>query len=93
MMNGYSGLVQKGLDTLIRAAFPRPVQIVRQTIPNHETQISRISAYHKNNGLSIPSQNGGEARRTTTIPGRITNPIVGYARYAGNNGLGYIGLR
>jgi hypothetical protein len=92
MMNGYSGLVisglvgHGGLDTLIRAAFLRPVQIMRQTIPNHETQISRISAYHENNGLSRALKNQG-IKRITHIPGRITNPIVGYAGYAGHIGL------
>jgi hypothetical protein len=82
----------EGLDTLIRAAFLRPVQIVRQFISNHETGISRISAYHANDGLSSIPQYARGQRRITTIPGRITNPIVGYAQYAGYIGLGYIGL-
>lgn len=85
-----SGLVRySGLDTLIRAAFQGPVQIVRQTIPNHETQVSRISAYHRFEGLSIAPQNGGESRRINHIPIGITNQVSGYARYGG---LGYIGL-
>ena len=48
-----------GLDTLIRAGFLRPVQIVRQTISHTETQIRRISAYHNYEGLSIAPRNGG----------------------------------
>jgi hypothetical protein len=67
-----------GLDTLIRAGFLRPVQIVRQTISHTETQIRRISAYHNYEGLSSIPQNGGESRRITYIPGRITNPMSGY---------------
>ena len=47
-----------GLDTLIRAAFQRPVQIVRQTISNLETRISCISAYHNYEGLSIAQHKG-----------------------------------
>ena len=82
----------EGLDIPYRAAFQRPVQIVRQFISNLETQISRISAYHRFEGLSSIPQNGGESRRITTIPGMITNPISGYAGYAGNKGLGQIGL-
>jgi hypothetical protein len=49
-----------GLDILLSTAFPRPVHIVRQTISNLETGISRISAYHRYKGLSIAAQNGGE---------------------------------
>jgi len=41
-----------GLDILLSTAFPRPVQIMRQTIPNLETGISSISTYHANQGLS-----------------------------------------
>jgi len=43
----------EGLDTLRRAAFLGPVQIVRQTISNLDTQISRIRPYHRYEGLSI----------------------------------------
>ena len=39
-----------GLDTLKRAAFLRPVQIVRQTISNLDTA---IRPYHRYEGLSI----------------------------------------
>lgn len=83
-MRGYVGL-----DIPYRAAFLRPVQIVRQFVSNRETQ---ISAYHTNIGLSIAPQKSGESRRITTIPGRITNQVSGYAGYAGNSGLGQIGL-
>jgi hypothetical protein len=84
------GLVgYEGLDIPYRAAFLRPVQIVRQFISNHETL---IAPYHTYEGLSSILQNGGESRKITTIPGRITNPISGYAGYAGNKGLGQIGL-
>jgi hypothetical protein len=62
----------EGLDTLIRAAFPRPVQIVRQFISNLDTL---IAPYHRYKGLSIAPQNGGESRRITNIPIGITNPI------------------
>ena len=78
-----------GLDIPYRANLPRPVQIVRQFVSNPETQ---ISAYHANIGLSIAPQNRRESRRITNIPGRITNPIAGYAGYAGNKGFGQIGL-
>ncbi len=94
-MRRYSGLAKRkdigisGLVTLIREPLLRPVQIVRQFISNLET---RIAAYHANQGLSSLPQKARESRRITHIPGRITNPIAGYARYAGNNGLGYIGL-
>jgi len=71
-----------GLVTLIREPFLRPVHIVRQTIPNPETGNSRYAAYHENKGLSSMPQNRRESRRTTHIPGRITNPIVGYAGLA-----------
>ena len=57
-----SGLVKRGyggLDTLIRAGFLRPVHIVRQFVSNLETRISRISAYHNYEGLSIAPRNGG----------------------------------
>lgn len=83
-MRGYVGL-----DIPYRAAFQRPVQIVRQFISNHETL---IAAYHANIGLSSLPQNGRESRRITYIPGRITNQVSGYAGYAGNKGLGQIGL-
>ena len=79
MMSGLVGY--EGLGTLIRAAFLRPVQIVRQFISNHETQISRISAYHRFEGLSSLPQNGGESRRITYIPGRITNQVSGICGY------------
>lgn len=82
-----------GLDTLIRADFLRPVQIVRQFISNPETIISRISAYHTNIGLSIAPQKSAGHKRINHIPIGITNPIVGYGRYAGYLGLGYIGLK
>jgi hypothetical protein len=47
------GLGQEGLGTLIRAAFLRPVHIVRQFISNLGIGYSPIAPYHQNNGLSI----------------------------------------
>ena len=60
-MSGLVGLAiqgYEGLGTLIRAAFPRPVHIVRQFISNLDTLISRISAYHNYEGLSIAQHKG-----------------------------------
>jgi hypothetical protein len=82
---GYAGY--EGLGTLIRAGFQGPVHIVRQTISNLETQIRRISAYHRYEGLSIAPQYARESRRIRHIPGRITNPMSGICGYVGNNGL------
>ena len=65
----------EGLDTLIRATFQGPVHIVRQTIPNPDTLISRISAYHRFEGLSSIPQYRREPRRITSILG-ITNHIT-----------------
>jgi hypothetical protein len=45
----------EGLDTLIRAAFPRPVQIVRQFISNLDMSICPLLAYHNYKGLSSPA--------------------------------------
>ena len=73
------GLDMKGLGTLIRAAFLRPVQIVRQFVSNRETQICSIYAYHQNLGLSIAPQFGRESRRIRHIPIGITNHIGVYA--------------
>jgi hypothetical protein len=64
----------EGLDSLIRAAFQRPVHIVRQTIPNPETQMSRISTYHNYEGLSRALKNQGIKRISISIG--ITNPIT-----------------
>ena len=77
MMRGLVGY--EGLDTLIRAAFLRPVHIVRQTISNPDTLISRIYAYHNYEGLSIAPQYARESRRITNTPIGITNPIWRYA--------------
>jgi hypothetical protein len=74
MILGLIGYV--GLDTLKRAAFLRPVQIVRQSISNLGIGHISISTYHANKGLSSIPQNGGESRRITTIPIGITNPYV-----------------
>jgi hypothetical protein len=52
----------EGLDTLKRAAFLRPVQIVRQTISNLDTQIRSISAYHRYEGLSIAAKKSGNRK-------------------------------
>jgi hypothetical protein len=50
------GLVgYKGLDTLIRAAFLRPVHIVRQTISNLDMGICPLLGYHNYKGLSSPA--------------------------------------
>lgn len=76
-----------GLDTLIRAAFPRPVHIVRQFISNLDTQICRISAYHRYEGLSIAPEKTRESRSILNIPGSITNPMSGICGYVGNKGL------
>ena len=73
MMSGLVGY--EGLGTLLRAGFQRPVQIVRQFISNLETLNSLIS--HIQRFVKHP-QNGGESRRITHIPGRITNPMSGY---------------
>ena len=79
MMRGYEGLDLCGLDTLRRADFQEPVQIVRQTISNLDTL---ICPYHRYEGLSIAPQNRRESRRITHIPGRITNPMSGICGYA-----------
>ena len=70
-----------GLDTLIRAGFLRPVQIVRQTISHNETQIRRISAYHNYEGLSIGRKIAGD-KEGYTYPYWYNKPyrwICGYA--------------
>ena len=72
MMSGLVGY--EGLDTLIRAGFLRPVQIVRQFISNLETQ---ISAYHANKGLSSALKNQGIKRIYQTSIGSIWT-ICGY---------------
>lgn len=72
------GLGLSGLGTLIRAAFQRPVQIVRQFVSNPETQ---ISAYHTNIGLSIAPEKTRESRRIRDIPIGITNPMSGICGY------------
>jgi hypothetical protein len=69
---GYEGLV-----TLIREPLLRAVQIVRQFISNHETQISRISAYHRFEGLSRALKNQGIKRIYQTSIGSIWS-ICGY---------------
>jgi hypothetical protein len=48
-----------GLDTLKRAAFLGPVQIVRQTISNLDTA---ICPYHRYEGLSIAPQKSGNRK-------------------------------
>ena len=75
MMRGLVGY--EGLDTLKRAAFLRPVQIVRQTISNLETQICRVSPYHRYKGLSRPLKNQGIKRIYQTSIGSIWS-ICGY---------------
>ena len=67
-----------GLDTLIRAAFLRPVQIVRQFKPHSETnQYAQYPAYHRFEGLSIAPEKTREPRRIRDIPGSITNQVSG----------------
>jgi len=59
---GYEGLVRpgyEGLDTLLRADFQEPVQIVRQTISNLDTL---ICPYHRYEGLSIGPQKSGNRK-------------------------------
>ena len=63
---GYEGLV-----TLKREASLRPVQIVRQTIPNLETGNSLSPAYHRYKGLSSPLKNQGIKRIYQTSIGSI----------------------
>ena len=102
VIHGYEGLVKpgyEGLGTLIRAAFQRPVQIVRQTISNLETGISCISAYHNYEGLSIAQHKGlsnyivkhlGQGtKKDTHIPIGITNLI---SRCGGYVDMGFGGL-
>jgi hypothetical protein len=60
-------------------AFLRPVQIMRQTIPNSDMGISPLLAYHNYKGLSSPP--GGQGiEKISLIPNTIyTNtPIEGY---------------
>mgnify|MGYP000850209107 FL=1 len=64
-----------GLDIPYRAAFLRPVQIVRQFISNLETHISRISPYHNYEGLSRALQKAGD-REDTPYPYRYNKPYV-----------------
>lgn len=93
---GYEGLVKRGyegLDTLIRAAFLRPVQIVRQTISNLDTQIRSKASYHRYEGLSIAPQNGGGQRRIHNIPIGITNHISLALGICGYEGLRFDGLK
>jgi len=67
---GYEGLV-----TLIREPLLRPVQIVRQFISNHETQIRRLSAYHRFEGLSRAPRNGG-TKKDNQYPYWYNKPYV-----------------
>ena len=76
---GYEGLV-----TLIREPLLRPVQIVRQFISNHETQIRSISAYHRFEGLSIAPRNGG-TKKDNQYPYWHNKPYIWlwrFGRYA-----------
>jgi hypothetical protein len=86
----FEGLIKRGyggLDTLKRAAFLRPVQIVRQTISNLDMGISPLRPYHRYKGLSSPLQKAGKLRITNHTPGRITNPYMDIAPYPGYKGL------
>jgi hypothetical protein len=71
-----------GLVTLKREASLRPVQIVRQTIPNLETGNSLSPAYHRYKGLSRAPQKSGESKEITNTPIGITNLIWGYGGLA-----------
>lgn len=77
MMRGY-----EGLDTLKRAHFLRPVQIVRQTISNLDTQICRIRPYHRFEGLSIGRKKRRNKERHTISLLAYINLILGLALYA-----------
>jgi hypothetical protein len=67
MMRGYDGL-----NTLKRAAFLRPVQIVRQTISNLDTA---ICPYHRYEGLSIGRKIRGNRKGYTISLWLYTNLI------------------
>lgn len=78
------GLVgYKGLDTLIRAAFLRPVQIVRQFISNLDTL---IAPYHTYEGLSIAPKMAGN-REDNQYPYWYNKPYIPDARICGYKGL------
>jgi hypothetical protein len=64
-----------GLSINKFTALSRPVQIVRQTISNLDTQISRISAYHRYEGLSRPLKKAG-IKRDTNYPYGNNKPYI-----------------
>jgi hypothetical protein len=82
-LGGLSRYSLGGLGTLIRAGLQGGVQIIRQSV-SHSGQTKylhiAISTYHQKKGLSRPFKKGGESRKTSSIPGKITNPIAGYVR-------------
>ena len=78
---GYPGLVgYSGLDTLKRGGLSRPVQIVRQTISNLDTQICRVSPISQILRFVKPLKNQGIKRIYQTSIGSIWT-------YAGYEGL------
>jgi hypothetical protein len=76
-----------GLDILLSTAFPRPVQIVRQFISNHDTL---IAPYHRYKGLSSLLKMAGN-RKDRPYPYWYNKPYmpdVGICGYKGLKGLG-----
>lgn len=86
-MRGY-----EGLDIPYRAAFQGPVQIVRQTISHTETQIRRISAYHRYEGLSRAPRNGG-TKKDRQYPYRYNKPYILAMRFGRYVDMGFEGLK
>jgi hypothetical protein len=96
------GLGQEGLDSLIRAAFLRPVQIVRQSIPHNGQTLYADYAGYANIRFGLcglgPAKTAGN-QEDTLIPIEVyTNPIDntsdmeiwGYAAIRfGNRRFGY----
>lgn len=80
MIQGFDGLaIQRfdGLSIVNTTAFLRPVQIMRQTISNLDTLISRISAYHRYKGLSRPAKKAG-IKNNKPHPWYIHKPYINH---------------
>jgi hypothetical protein len=75
------GLGKEGLGTLIRAAFLRPVHIMRQSISNLGMVHSPIDAYHQSKGLSSLRSRPGYIEDTLITIGitNLINRLWGYA--------------
>jgi len=84
MIQGFDGLV-----TLKRAAFLRPVQIMRQFISNHDTL---IRPYHRYEGLSRARKIAGNIKRQQ-LSLVIYKPSIGHMRICGYEGLRFDGLK